>query len=520
MSKASFLLILSALCTACAADGPSLKTLQSSVLGRSPAAMAGDQSAFAVKKQALTISSRTPEGVSLSVSEQKSQSANSTMGKIPPGDLKLFPLFSSLGFQGEITALVVSRDGSQAYIGGSDGSVVASTLSRPDEKNKQAPDKWNISAKPIFESKRPVLALALSPDARFLAIAEFSAVFILDLSSQEISNVMTHVGGRVLSLAWDPRGELLLLGRASGEVFAWRLDDNDGLFSLKLSNPGSNSSRALEQYGLPGGSPIIRLAFHPSARAFISVSQDGGVNMWRLLRTEDELGLRDESAEIDEGRRGNKEVDVGRIGAIAGDFWLDPKGQEVFVSSVDGNVHRWKLRGLEAKEMLAIGADSVSNIQGVDLLRANSVETHYLFAAGRGQNIKLFCRETPDGRESRSSSGGVPIVRSDVRGAGEDEAGGTRIEDGRLIIEDDASNKTRTPAPSEASPSTTILVAESATLKEPFGVIRSGGPILWGTQKKGNLVAFNTRELMLSAVGKCPSSRTEKAEKKAGATFP
>jgi len=518
MTKATFLLFFVALTAGCAADGPSLRTLQSSVLGRLPATVAADQSAFALQDRSINISSRIPEGVPASVSEQNGSGARaaeiSTTGKIAPSELKLFPLYSSLGLQGEITAMVVCRNGSQAYIGGSDGSVVAVSLLKLDEKNKQASDKWNLSAAAIFKSKRPVQALALSPDGQFLAIAEFSAVFIIDLNTNEIVNIMTHVGGRILSLAWDPRDELLLLGRASGEVFAWRLKDREGLISLHLSNPGTNSSKALEQYGLPGGSPIVRLDFHPSARAFVSVSQDGTVSLWRLLRTEDELGLRDEAAEIDVDQRGSKEVDVGRIGMVVGDFWLDPQNQEVFVSAVDGNVHRWKLRGVEAKETLNIGSDSISNIQGIDLLRADSRETRYLFAAGRGQSLKLFCREVRDGHEARTDASGVPIVRSESSKA-KDLESGTRIEGGRLIIDEDTSSKVKPLLSSGADTSSTILLTESPTLKEPIGILRSGGPILWGTQKKGNLIAFNARGLMISSVNKCPSSVTGEATKKA-----
>ncbi len=171
----------------------------------------------------------------------------------------------------------IRLEGNTAYIGGSDGSVYVASLA------KAARNIRPMNLAKLMQSKRPILAIALSPSERFVAVAQFSAVIIIDLQTKQIAHTMTQVGGRILSLAWDPREELLLLGRASGETFGWRLAGS--------SAAGRDSLNALEQYGNAGGSPIVRLAFHPSGRAFVSAEQDGRISLWRLLRTEKELGL-------------------------------------------------------------------------------------------------------------------------------------------------------------------------------------------------------------------------------------
>jgi len=483
------------LLSACAPDGP--------LAPRSPLDRRGstvDLDGRTVSGPARQIAARPPEQVSsLSASSRDQISPDAR----PIADLALYPLYGdppdnndrktgSSGAKGEVNALAVTKDGNTAYIGGSDGSMFAATFNKPDGKNNQGGQR-TLSVSKIFQSKHPIVAAALSVDERYLAIAQYSAVYIVDLQSRQVTNTMTQVEGRILSLAWDPRQALLLMGRASGEIFAWRLRG--------ANYAGENSREALEQYGTAGSAPVIGLAFHPSGRAFIAATQDGDVTLWRLLRTETELGIRDESAVVDEDRKGSKEVSVGRASGQVQDLWFDTERQEILVSTVDGNISRWLLRGLEQESPMNIGADSTKTFQGV----STGENAGFLIAAGRGQKLKVFCRAKSVASDTLASGGGVQIIPSENKESADDAEQGTRIIGGRLVLSQEE-KKAPAPVTPESDSGKARVVAESPTLRDPISQLRIGGTMLWAVQKKGNLLVFDARPTLSAVAGRCPQS--------------
>ncbi len=490
----SFLVSVAALASstifcACAADGPHL--VGSSESGhRGPTV---DLDGRMVSGARAQLAPRAPEHVSdLSNSSRDQISRNAR----PIVDLALYPLYGEAGSKADINALTVSKDGSTAYIGGNDGTLFAAAIHKPVGKNNQGGRDSSLTVSKIFQSKHPILSLALSPDQRYLALSQYSAVYLIDLQKQAVTNTMTQVEGRILSLAWDPRQALLVMGRTSGEIFAWRLRD--------APYAGQNSLAAIEQYGLAGSAPVVALAFHPSGRAFLAATQDGEISLWRLLRTESELGIRDESAEVDEDRKGSKQVQVGRASAPIEDLWFDASRQEVFVTSIDGKVARWRLRGLERQPDLMIGSDSASTFQGVSLSTASGNETGFLVAAGRGQRLKVFCR--PVSTAARTElSGDVNVIPSDEnRNSDEAEANQPRIVGGRLVLSQEGSDSAPRSGLDERSDGKAAILAETLTLKEPISKLRLGGTMLWAVQKKGNLLVFDARPTLSAITDRCP----------------
>ena len=88
----------------------------------------------------------------------------------------------------------------------------------------QAEPPFELSSQTIFQEDSPIYALSLSPDETVLAISQYSHVTLLNVQDATIVGRLTRVEGRILSLEWDPYGQLLLLARANGDVFLWTLE--------------------------------------------------------------------------------------------------------------------------------------------------------------------------------------------------------------------------------------------------------------------------------------------------------
>ncbi len=290
-----------------------------------------------------------------------------------------FPLHN-----GEINALVASADGFGAYSAGDDGRVLYSRL---------ADDKSQLTVKVVFEAKRPILALALSPDEQLLAIAQTSKLVIINLKTAEIVHSLTRVRGRVSALEWDPRGQLLAIGMAGGDVFVWSL--KAGVFFAG----GRDSFDDLERY-IGGESPVVKIAFHPSARAFFVAEEAGVLSLWRLLRTEKEMGLRDDFAVIDQSTDLEKRRTFAKLPSAIGGMWMNAEGSYLYVAAEDGNIYSWKVRGLVAVPPVNFGKEGLLNISGFKL--EDRIDA--LAFSSRSQRIKIARNLLPPQREPATNS--------------------------------------------------------------------------------------------------------------------
>lgn len=362
--------------------------------------------------------------------------------------------FSHPAHQGPVNSLVVTRDGGQAYSGGVDGRLIVSRLvgaARADADSSKGRD-WRgdsyVTTEVLLESSRPILSLALSPDEKTLAIAQYSRVTLFEIPNRRITSSLTRVKGRIGALAWDPRGELVAMGNPAGDVMAWRVRGG--------SYAGSDNLKAVEHYQ-GGVSPVIGISFHPSGRVFFTAERAGAVSVWRLLRTESALGLRDQQALADKEPVSKERQRFASLGEEIEELWLDPTGQTLFVTTVSGLAYQWKIRGLVQQPGLRVGKDAAVSLTG---LTVNSVgssrRSRIVVTAQRDQRLRFWCATNSWLVQLAQVSRAELAARN-----------------GRVVVEGH--------------------IAETMRLTEPLSQVRAGidSPLLWAAQKTGSLMLFN-----------------------------
>ncbi len=442
----------------------------------------------------ITVAGETPEMVL-----DAQALANISTRQFLPGSLfTSFPLHN-----GEVNALVVSKNGERIFSAGSDGQLFMTThrgggATRP-----------TIESKRILVSERAVLALALSHNERFLAVAQNSLVLIVDLENRTIAHYLTRVPGRIAALSWDPRDELVVLGRSDGDVFVWNLVDGD--------YAGENSPKALEPYQ-GGVSQIVRILFHPRGRIFFTIEREGRVTLWKLLRSDREIGLRDEGSKFDRENSEPRQIAFASIGVRTEDAWLSPTGEVLMVFASDGLVYRFKIRGLVNLGTAKLVDDDVSAVTQFTLSQPNEpggLPPRLLATTSRGQRLTVWCLDDFSSGARGSASlarlartrpltdpSPVPFTRfpgrveeyrvlEDLSREPEIEPGESTSTDLRTVTES---------APTTDSPTITPI-ATSELLAAPFGEIGASDmvPVLWATQKKGNLLRFDADILLRSS---------------------
>jgi WD40 repeat protein len=134
----------------------------------------------------------------------------------------------------------------------------------------QPPATRPVTLRPIPAAYHPVLAIAIAPDGKRLAIARGDRAIIVDLAAEQ-STVLaqcTTANEPVYALAWSPNGNLLAVG-GYRHVRLW---------NLKSAAP----VRSFDH--LPGR--ITALAFTPDARTLLAAdgepAADGIVRQWSL----------------------------------------------------------------------------------------------------------------------------------------------------------------------------------------------------------------------------------------------
>lgn len=392
--------------------------------------------------------------------------------------------------EGAINSLVVSRDGLHAFSGGQDGKVVYSSIIRSRSASASSKASFSIETQVLMTGDKPVLAIALSHDEQKIAVAQFSSIAIYDRQSRKIERRLTRVKGRILSLAWDPRDELLAFGRANGEVFIWNIKKGRGA--------GFDNIDALETYNV-GNAPIVSLAFHPSGRAFIAGARNGALIFWQLLRTASELGLRDPNAKTDEENVGRMKAGFGTVSSGIGDMWLTNDASGLFVAARDGTIHRWKIRGLKRKEPMIVGSDSVFSLRGLEVPGFGGSYKPYdlLVTSGRGQRLKFWCQEPGDSELLKAHSAGASqVLVVDEGGAPVNPPVAPP-----LGVSPEAVSAATAAAERERLRRKDIpdwFIGQTKLLRNPLTLLRGGerAPLLWAAEKTGNLLAFDADTLL------------------------
>ena len=360
--------------------------------------------------------------------------------------------------QGNINDLEVSSDGLRVFSAGDDGRVV---LSEAQSLDVNAP----ITTTVILEGQNPVLALALSKDEHYLAISRTASVLVFDMSARKFSNQLSLVKGRITALSWDPDGEYLTLGRSNGDVFCWKIKGTAGA--------GRNSSEELEHY-LGAKSPIVSIWYHPSGRAFFAAEASGAVSFWRLLRTEQQIGLRDEFAIKDSLQLGREREKIVLGGSVisdnsTADTDLNSTSEddlEINDTSSDSGF----TAGVARVEDMYLSADGNLLAVAADNGVVFPIKVRGLVAQGGLQASNARIRSITGSLVPPESSGALVLAISQ------------RVNRIRFLCADRGALK---------------IVAESELLKNSLGVIRAAekAPILWVAEKTGNLLRFDMQKL-------------------------
>ena len=261
------------------------------------------------------------------------------------------------------------KDG-QTIVGYHDGSVY---IVKKDLKG-------DFYKRLIAKGTSQILSLKISPDQKYLAVSQFSVVTIINLDDFTIVAQLHRVKGRILKLSWSPDSSVLLLGRANGDVFSWKLEDN-----IKYT---LDSLDVLELYETEP-SPVVDIIFHPSGRAFFVALENGGLFLVRLIQTEIDLGLREEGKEyeIDKGSYIKK---FGMIPNGISKMAILPEREEIVILSIAGVVSRWRIRGLVQTEEIEIGSES-STFVALYEKELTGLGFDITASIGRSLRLKLSC---------------------------------------------------------------------------------------------------------------------------------
>ncbi len=392
--------------------------------------------------------------------------------------------------KGDINALAVAPGGERAYSGGNDGQVVQTVLI-PGPSGIGA-----VETSTLLSGSKPIQALALDPAGKVLAISQYGAVMVYDFATREIVARLTRLDGRVTALAWDSRGELLALGRADGGLFVWNV--------FKGDRAGEDTLDAVEQYN-GGTSPIERIIFHPAARIFFALEKKGMVGIWRLARTEYEMGLRDNDVNPTQPQLGIRRWTFIQLPSPIEDFGITESGRFLHLILADGKAILWKVRGL--KPVATLGATEVNSYQLSEINAGSESAPLHLFATtGRTETLSLWCQNRPTASDAKITVPGdndkLTTVTADDDDESESGGIGAAADDPttvNLLNEfTDVSGGIQAIEPVSSDPSAMSPFLKSAQLKHPLKAIEappSGGQLLWASQKTGNLLVFKLNSL-------------------------
>ncbi len=267
---------------------------------------------------------------------------------------------------------------------GGAGSALALTVPRIEPKGKP---------------RRPIHALAYSPDGRFLAVARYGSVAILSASKRAPVQKLTGLAGSVNAVGFSADGSLLFAaaGEAGlfGELTIWSTADwsrqltlrghRDALLSAAISPDGKlaatgsydqsirlwDTSTGKELRVLNGhNGPVFDVAFDPSGRLLASASGDRTVKLWDVARGE----------RLDTFSQPLKEQY-----AVA----FMPDGRHVVAGGVDSRIRVWKLSD-SAKEGTNEIVESLFAHDGPILRLAVSHNGRWIVSSSEDRTVKVW----------------------------------------------------------------------------------------------------------------------------------
>ncbi len=254
---------------------------------------------------------------------------------------------------------------------------------------------------PKGKPRKPINALAYSPDGRLIAAAGYGGVSILSATNPAPAAVQTLSGlsGTVNAVGFSADGSLLFAAAGEpglfGELKLWNTDDwtrrqtvrghRDALLAAALSRDGKlaatgsydqsirlwDTSTGKELRILNGhNGPVFDLAFDPTGRLLASASGDRTVKLWDVAKGE----------RLDTFSQPLKEQY-----AVA----FLPDGRHVIAGGVDSRIRVWKLSD-SAKEGTNEIVESLFAHDGPILRLAVSRDGRWIVSSSEDRTIKVW----------------------------------------------------------------------------------------------------------------------------------
>ncbi len=352
----------------------------------------------------------------------------------------------------------------------------------------------DLKVRQIAQGKSPILALRVSPDKRYLAVSQFSVVTIIDLTDNELVAQLHRVKGRILNLAWSPDSQVLLMGRANGDVYSWGLEE-DIRFTL-------DSLNVIQLYETQA-SPVVGLEFHPSGRAFFTALENGSLFLVRLVQTEIDLGIREEGKEYEV----DKGTYVQRFGGVEGNISkliLLPETDELIVVSLTGSAYKWRIRGLKELDKVDVGSEASTYAEyiGSNVFSSNK---DLIASIGRGLRLKLSCLNKDYSKLIKPTSEVIVSEKNVPQVDGQSRySSASDYDDSDLIRElnqEILKNENSQPRSDVGAGPDLNLVLETAKYLESISIINLNAEsgVLWVGGKSGTISAFYVKDYLESS---------------------
>ena len=167
------------------------------------------------------------------------------------------------------------------------GSVPAASLDWGANLPNAAKSVARLSgqAKTQEGEPEPLRALATSPDKKFLALADRSEIWIVELSTGTLlqklaASASLEEAQGANSLAWSPDGKLFAAGGLSGLITLWRWDAQEGKFRKGALRLAPMQTTFAEAFG-----DAVEVAFSADGKFIAGFGSDGTIRFYDASTT-------------------------------------------------------------------------------------------------------------------------------------------------------------------------------------------------------------------------------------------